>query len=328
MSSLRHLSGGRRQGKGPEKTNFVQTCNLLSQYIKGKGSLRDLNLEIGGKVESLEAIVKPGSSLAASASTTVDLPRNNGKSAERSLEQQPSKNPVPHVARPDSSIVIVEDAPIKACTSKEGTTTDSKTAQLTIFYSGRVLVFDDYPTDKVRDLVSMAKKSSSQMSYGILSKTIQEKPNPASTSVAREGLPPRPQAGGGKQPVVISSNICKEKTNPTTTATAASTSSEREGFPPWPQAGSGKQPVAISSNTSMETDSTTTGAVASSSRTQEQLSPQSEANGSDLPIARRSSLHRFLAKRKDRAAVRGPYHNQEHPASSSSKSDEQIDLNL
>ncbi|KAL0341814.1 UNVERIFIED_CONTAM: hypothetical protein Scaly_1844000 [Sesamum calycinum] len=295
MSSLRHLSDGRRQGKGPEKTNFVQTCNLLSQYIKGKGSLRDLNLEIGGKVESLEAIVKPGSSLAASASTTVDLPRNNGKSAERSLEQQPSKNPVPHVARPDSSIVIVEDAPNKACT---------------------------------RDLVSMAKKSSSQMSYGILSKTIQEKPNPASTSVAREGLPPRPQAGGGKQPVVISSNICKEKTNPTTTATAASTSSEREGFPPWPQAGSGKQPVAISSNTSMETDSTTTGAVASSSRTQEQLSPQSEANGSDLPIARRSSLHRFLAKRKDRAAVRGPYHNQEHPASSSSKSDEQIDLNL
>ncbi|KAL0415025.1 UNVERIFIED_CONTAM: hypothetical protein Slati_3334400 [Sesamum latifolium] len=297
MSSLRQLSDGRRQGKEPEKTNFVQTCNLLSQYIKGKGSLRDLNLEIGGKVESLEAIVKPGSSLAASDSTTVDLPRNNGKSAEHSLEQQPSKNPVPHVARPDSSIVIVEDAPNKAST---------------------------------RDLVSMAKKSSSQMSYGILSKTIQEKPNPASTSVAREGLPPRPQAGGGKQqPVVISSTTCKEKANPTTTATAASTSSEREGFPPWPpQAGTGKQPVAISSNTCMETDPTNSGAIASSSRTQEQLSPQSEANGSDLPIARRSSLHRFLAKRKNRAAVRGPYHNQEHPASSSSKSDEQIDLNL
>ncbi|KAL0354451.1 UNVERIFIED_CONTAM: protein TIFY 10b [Sesamum radiatum] len=298
MSSFRQLSDGRRQGKEPEKTNFVQTCNLLSQYIKGKGSLRDLNLEIGGKVESLEAIVKPGSSLAASASMAVDLPRNNGKSAEHSLELQPSKN----LFRTSPGLI----PPL-------------------------VLVFDDYPTDKVRDLVSMAKKSSSQMSYGILSKTIQEKPNPASTSITREGLPPRPQAGGGKQqPVVISSNICKEKTNPTTTATAAaSTSSERESFPPWPpQAGSGKQPVGISSNTCMETDPTNSGAVASSSRAQEQLSPQSEANGSDLPIARRSSLHRFLAKRKDRAAVRGPYHNQEHPASSSSKSDEQIDLNL
>ncbi|KAK4427416.1 protein TIFY 11B [Sesamum alatum] len=351
MSSLRQFSDGRRQGKEPEKSNFVQTCNLLSQYIKGKGSLRDLNLEIGGKVESLEAIVKPGSSLAASASTTVDLLRNNGKSAEHSSEQQLFKNPSPH-ARPDSSAVIVEDAPNKASTSKDGTTTDSKTAQLTIFYSGRVLVFDDYPTDKVRDLVSMAKKSSSQMSYGILSNTIQEKPSPASASIAREGLPPRPQAGGGKppvaissntctektnpttsgastgkQPVAISSNTCKEKTNPTTSGTVAPTSSAREGFPPWAQAGSSKRPVGISSNTSMETDPTTSGDVASSSRTQEQLSPQSEANGSDLPIARRSSLHRFLAKRKDRAAVRGPYHNQEHPASSS-KSDEQIDLNL
>ncbi|KAI3455646.1 hypothetical protein Pfo_012309 [Paulownia fortunei] len=293
MSSSRHFSDGRRQGKASEKSNFVQTCNLLSQYIKEKGSLRDLNLEIGGKVESLEAIVKPGSSLAASASTTMNLVTNTEKSAQPSSVQQPSKDPFPPLAKTDSSIVIVEDASNKASTSfsKEGTTKEpNKTAQLTIFYSGRVLVFDDYPVDKARELMSIAKKASSQMSYGILSDTIQEKLNPgvavALTSSAREGLPPRPHAGCGKQPVGISSNTCKEKTNPTT----------RE-------------------------------AVASSSRSEEQLSPQSEANGSDLPIARRSSLHRFLAKRKDRAAVRGPYQNQEHPAHFS-KGDEQLDLNI
>ncbi|KAK6148766.1 hypothetical protein DH2020_016291 [Rehmannia glutinosa] len=253
MSSSRQFSDGRRQGKAPEKSGFAQTCNLLSQYMKEKGTLRDLNLEIGGKVESLEAIVKPGSSLSASPSTNMNLLTNRGKSAQSSPEKQPSTDLFPRVARTDSDVVILEDASNKAST---------------------------------RELVSMAKKSSSQMSYGILSNTIQEKPNSniavASTSGSREGLPPRPQAGNGKQPVVISSNTCQEKTNPTT----------------------GR-------------------AVASSSRSEEQ-----EANGSDLPIARRSSLHRFLEKRKDRAAGRGPYQNQEQPAPSSKGDDEPIDLNI
>nr|GMC50000.1 protein TIFY 10A-like [Ipomoea batatas] len=41
----------------------------------------------------------------------------------------------------------------------------------------------------------------------------------------------------------------------------------------------------------------------------------------DLPIARRSSLHRFLEKRKDRAIARAPYqvHNHHSAMPSSSK---------
>lgn len=33
----------------PEKSSFAQTCNLLSHYLKEKGSLRDLNLGINGE---------------------------------------------------------------------------------------------------------------------------------------------------------------------------------------------------------------------------------------------------------------------------------------
>ncbi|KAL8043480.1 hypothetical protein ABFX02_09G122700 [Erythranthe guttata] len=267
MSSSRNFPDGRRREKAaPEKTNFAQTCNLVSRYIKEKGSLRDLNFEIGGKVESLEDLVsvKP----AASASTTNVLP-NKGKSAQPSSEKHTSLR---------SSIIIVEDDSNEASTSREETRKVAKNAQLTIFYSGKVLVFDDYSVDNIRELVSVAKKGSSKMSYGIFStNTSQQKPNPPTS--LREGLPPRPQT-------VISSNTCAEKIN-----------------------------------------CTTNGDVASSSRSDEQLPTQSDANGSDLPIARRSSVHRFMEKRKERAVMRGPYQNQEQRPTSSSKGDQQFDLN-
>lgn len=42
----------------PEKSKFAQTVNLLSHYVKEKGSLRDLNIGIHGDV-SAQNNVKP-----------------------------------------------------------------------------------------------------------------------------------------------------------------------------------------------------------------------------------------------------------------------------
>ncbi|EYU45898.1 hypothetical protein ABFS82_04G092100 [Erythranthe guttata] len=231
MSGFRHLSGDRRRGKLPEKSNFAQTCNLLSQYIKDKGSLRDLNLEIGGKIESLENIVKQGSFCHEFTSKDAAAP------------------------------------------------TDSAAAgQLTIFYSGGVLVFDDYPAEKAEELVAFAANGGGS---GILSNTSWAKPS----------------SGG-----------------------AAETSTPGESQLP-PRPGSRKAAgVGITSNTA-------SGGAAEVPPVENRGSTLPEANDSDLPIARRSSLHRFLGKRKDRAAARGPYQLQEQPASSS-KGDEHFDLNL
>ncbi|KAG6388354.1 hypothetical protein SASPL_149779 [Salvia splendens] len=217
MSSSRMVHDGSRQ---PGRSNFMQTCNLLTRFIKEKGSLRDFNIEISGKVESLQPIGVPNTSLA------------------------------PLVA-PISSI----HATISCC---------KEPSQLTIFYSGRVLVFDDYPSNKVEELVAFAEKESPQVSCGTLSSINASAP----VSSSRDGLPPRPHQAG------------------------TSYRHKADG---------------ISSNSSKE-----------------KMSCPDETSASDLPIARRSSLHRFLEKRKDRSAVRGPYHQVEEEP----KGDGQLDLKL
>ncbi|XP_057797096.1 protein TIFY 10a-like isoform X1 [Salvia miltiorrhiza] len=229
MSSSRMVFDGRRQ---PGRSNFVQTCNLLSRYIKEKGSLRDLNIEIGGKAESLEHIVKP-------------------VLTQSSIKQQP-------FVAPKSSV----DAPTSC---KED---PAKPSQLTIFYSGRVLVFDDYPSNKVEELVAFAKKESS---CSILSSNMDAAGGPISSS--RDGLPPRPhQAGtGSHKAAAISSNASKEKKSSTTTTTTTDAN------------GSGKlNLLEFFFFFFYEIVDGCFWCVV------------------DLPIARRSSLHRFLEKRKDR----------------------------
>lgn len=104
--------------------------------------------------------------------------------------------------------------------SKERGKKDPKTPQLTIFYDGKIFVFDDYPTERARDLVSMAKKGSSKMSYGILSSTFGQNPTNScrgSTSSSREGLPPRPHnCTSSDKHVTTTHNTFKQNTKPST----------------------------------------------------------------------------------------------------------------
>ncbi|KAL2539048.1 Jasmonate Zim-domain protein [Abeliophyllum distichum] len=226
MSSSRHFSDSRRVGKepAPEKSNFVHTCNLLSRYIKKKGNLRNLNLEIGGKVESLESIMRPGSS--------------------------------------QVTPINIEDASNESSTSEEEAIMEPNNAQLTMFYAGRVLVFDDYPVDKARELVQLASNVNSHMPTG--------KDLVIPDCGAQERRPLHPGANGSVEAGGILSNTLKEKMN---------TAGEQEWVSGQPRAiGSRKVPNGMFSNPFKE--KVIDAALASSPGAQEWLAPEPEANGS------------------------------------------------
>ncbi|XP_062155926.1 protein TIFY 10A-like [Alnus glutinosa] len=206
-----------KTGKATEKSNFAQTCNLLSQNMKEKGRMGDISRGMNRKLEPKE---KPETS-DLPAATTMDLLINMENSAEalRQNTVSPSNAQSTDFLQqfgcfdPSNSSDMASS---KADFRKPGIK-ESVTAQMTIFYIGQVLVFNDFQADKAREIMALARKGCSY-TFGM------DKVNSGSFIAA---------------------------------------SSQR--------------------NT-----------------TQQRLQQQSQTIGSDLPIARRASLHRFLEKRKDR----------------------------
>ncbi|XP_076955130.1 protein TIFY 10A-like [Bidens hawaiensis] len=216
MSAPRRFPSGTGTGTGTdntpiEKSKFVQTCNRLSLFLKGNGNIGDLNFGVNTKFNATET--------SAAEVATVDLLSSiDHDTREKALEKLKLKNsPPPEYVILDSSRELTNKA--------SSSSTKPKTAPMTIFYGGKVIVVDDVPADRVRDLMLMAKPD----------EKIEKHVELASTSKAVSG----------------------------------------------------------------------------------------ESKDSDLPIARRASLHKFLAKRKDRRAW--PY--AQSPGGSASGNEHSFDLN-
>ncbi|KAL8252551.1 hypothetical protein R6Q59_036244 [Mikania micrantha] len=209
LPAKQHIAGTAK------KSTVAQTCNQLSLFLKEKGCLRDLHLGFNPKSGD-------------TARMTVDLLSN-------------MENPDPNNAQTEKSI----DLPVSS--SRLAAASESKTAQMTIFYDGKVIVLDDIPADRARDVMLAAA------------------------------------AGAG----------AKAEDYPSSTGDKTETR------------------VELTSNSTHHSN------------------VRVEANGLDLPIARRASLHKFLAKRKDRTTVRAPYQLQNpSPAAGPSDGKHNFDLNL
>ncbi|KAL1341124.1 hypothetical protein HN51_027597 [Arachis hypogaea] len=148
------VADGRRSGKAPEKSNFSQTCSLLSQFLKEKRTSGASTLGVGSKME----------------------PRVGTKDFLASIHNSDGALRLNSAAM-DSLPQLVENPCIKKSNIRS---LEPETPQLTIFYSGKMLVFDAFPPDKATEVMELATKLASNSS-------IVEQSQP-SASVATENL--------------------------------------------------------------------------------------------------------------------------------------------
>ncbi|CAN0877727.1 Protein TIFY 10B [Linum grandiflorum] len=227
------VAAGNRLSSSSEKpsSGFAQTCNLLSQFLKsGKANLGDISLAAKLDHHQLFKSGAPTTTLNLLPSIGNDDALGKPKSARDLMDSLPQ-------------FVAAGSAPAM---ERKGSV-PAAPAQMTIFYGGRVIVFDDFPAEKAKEVMALASGKGVMNNNNNNSSDDRNVNNNSSAS-----------AGSG----AASSSSSPE----------ASGQIERLPFRP-------PQPIP-----------------------------------SDLPIARRASLHRFLEKRKDRVTSRGPYHFPGSPA--------------
>ncbi|OIW02470.1 hypothetical protein TanjilG_05063 [Lupinus angustifolius] len=130
-SSPDAVVGRRRSGKSPEKSNFSQTCSLLSHLLKEKRSSGASTLGIGEENEhkaNREDLQNSDGGLRLNASALDFLPH------------------------------LVENPCIKKSNDR---TPGPESPQLTIFYGGKMLVFDGFQPEKATQIMELATKLAS-----------------------------------------------------------------------------------------------------------------------------------------------------------------------
>ncbi|KAJ6804314.1 pnFL-2 [Iris pallida] len=229
-------------------SNFAVTCSLLSQYMKEKGtrSLADLSFSpLAGKADTYRP--PPTMSLLPGA----DVSTEDDISAPMELFPQRAglglNVPAADTRKPEK-------------------------APLTIFYGGKVLVFDDFPSDKASDLMQLACRKS-----GTDDSLVLAPPAAAATAVT----------------------VAAEAKNATSGQNLTFVSSPTNSLPP-----------VVKSQPQKPTQVTV----------------------SNLPMARKASLHRFLEKRNDRINAKAPYQvkdsSKDAPAGSAKAAERQPWLRL
>ncbi|CAL5088161.1 unnamed protein product [Urochloa decumbens] len=127
-------------GRAPparEKSSFAVTCSLLSQYLKdNKGGLQGL----GGL--GMAPPPPPSSAGAFRPPTTMNL--------LSTLDAPAAEEP-----NGDAAKATAEEAKEHDQQAGENPREEEEAQQLTIFYGGKVVVFDKFPSAKVKDLLQI-----------------------------------------------------------------------------------------------------------------------------------------------------------------------------
>ncbi|KAK7347891.1 hypothetical protein VNO80_22432 [Phaseolus coccineus] len=176
------FSGNQTANSPAEKSTFSQTCSLLSQYLKEKGTFGDLTL---GMTCTVEANASPSETSCHPATTmelfpTILTQRNPSATVDflSPATAYPHYSELPTVVNNSSGFKPVEKEP--------------KAAQMTIFYAGQVVVFNDFPPEKMEEIMSLARKGMSQSpNYHAYAHTRNQQGNHASFV---SNVPPQPSS--------------------------------------------------------------------------------------------------------------------------------------
>ncbi|XP_059634693.1 protein TIFY 10A isoform X2 [Cornus florida] len=226
---------GQRPVRAMDKPNFSHTCSLLSQYLKENGTFGDLSL---GMTCNIDTNGVPDTFRPSAMATTMDLFPVMGKSG--GLTQNAAGLPLFPQQAGFATNLPKEEVPKKV--DSRVNKSEPETAQMTIFYGGQVIVFNDFPAEKAKEVMQLASMASSHNPKKLAPNPIESTPLiPSCSNVA---------------PYLVKDSVQLQQ-------------------PPQPMV-------------------------------------------TDLPIARKASLTRFLEKRKDRITAQAPYKTSnsaaEHPS--------------
>ncbi|KAF5458706.1 hypothetical protein F2P56_022719 [Juglans regia] len=151
-------------GKRSEKASFSLKCSLLSQYLKEKGSFGDLNLgmscnvEGNGKVETY--------SQTAPTMNLFPITEKLSDFSSRNVVATQNLKPMDLFPQPPGFAASLpkEEVPEIATDSRvdKSATAEPERAQMTIFYAGKVIVFNEFPAEKAKEIMLLASQGSSQ----------------------------------------------------------------------------------------------------------------------------------------------------------------------
>ncbi|ESQ27653.1 hypothetical protein EUTSA_v10019039mg [Eutrema salsugineum] len=140
-----------------KKPSFSQTCSRLSRYLKEKGSFGDLSLGMTCKPD-----VNGGFAVSHQPKMMNLFPCEASRMDSSGAQDVKPKILFPRQSSFSSSSSSGIKEEVEMVKETKSVKPESQSAPLTIFYGGQVMVFDDFPTDKAKEVIDLANKGSAK----------------------------------------------------------------------------------------------------------------------------------------------------------------------